>query len=298
MVVTDGGAGTFLADRDLFIRWTEGPFDAGEFTWRYWSEYCSLGSIEVGGNDEVAGRTAIQATCTRATGTVGLWIDTETGVVLRVQGSSGRSPLIGGNLGVYPHDFTTSVIDFDAAPADDLFLPVAPLGSSYLEAGARLRGMLASNEDSVEALTDVANALRTHPLVGQPAPELQGPTLEGDQFDLASHRGRTVVVLWWASWCLPGRDRLEVLDAASSVRDDIVFVAVTWSDDPELARQIATDARITIPIVDSAALNPDPSKAWQIEGSGCPATLVIDEQGSVIAILDPYQTIDELLNQL
>jgi hypothetical protein len=301
VVVTDGGAGTYLddfVDRSLFIRWTEGPFDAGEFAWRWWSEYCSLGSIEVGSNVEVAGRTAARVTCTRASGTVDLWIDTATGTVLRVQGSTAGSPLIGQNLGFLAVDFSVTVIDFDVEPANELFIPVPPPRSSTLEGGTQLRRLLAGYELSVEEAIENLDGLRTHPLVGKPAPQLRGPTLDGGQFDLASHRGRTVVVLWWGSWCLPGRARLEVLNAASSVRDDIVFVAVTWSDDPDLARQMATDARITIPIVDTAAIDPDPSEAWQIELRGCPATLHVDGQGTVIAMLGPYETVDELLNQL
>jgi thiol-disulfide isomerase/thioredoxin len=103
-------------------------------------------------------------------------------------------------------------------------------------------------------------------------------------------------MLWWASWCAPGRSDLEILNAASSVRNDIIFVAVTLNDDPDLARQIATDARITIPIVDSAAMDPDPSETWQIEA--CPVTLHVDEEGTVIAILENYGTAAELLDQL
>ena len=298
VVVTDQGAGTYLADRSLFVRWTEGPFDAGEFAWRWWSEYCSLGSIEVGSDDEVAGRAAARVTCTRASGAVELWVDTETGIVLRVQGSIAASPLIGQNLGVLANGFSVTVIDFDVEPINELFLPVAPSGSSTLEGGGQLRRLLARFELSVEEAIENVDGLRTHPLVGQPAPQLRGPTLDGDQFDLASQRGRTVVVLWWGSWCGPGTARLEVLNAASFVRDDIVFVAVTWSDDPDLARQIASDARITIPIVDTAAIDPDPSEAWQIELRGCPATLHVDGQGTVITMLGPYGTVDELLNQL
>ena len=140
-------------------------------------------------------------------------------------------------------------------------------------------------------------ALRTLVPPGEPAPQLRGPTLDGDQFDLASLRGRPVVLLWWASWCLPGRELLDVVEAASRVRDDIVFVAVTWSDDPDLARQIVTDAGITIQVVDTAVIDPDPSSAWMIEG--CPALFHIDEQGTVVGRLDhDDMTVEDLLNQL
>ena len=294
--MTDGGAGTYLADRDLFVRWAEGPFDVGELAWRTWSDYCSLGSIEAKGTEEIVGRTAQLVTCTRAGGTSELWIDTETGIVLRVRGTSGPSPLMSDNLGAYPHDFAVVNIDFAVAPADLLFAPEAPPGATVLEAGSELRATLGANPDfSVESLEQLSRQ-DDHPLVGQPAPELRGQTLDGSQFDLADHLGRPAVVLWWASWCQPGRDSLQVLDAVANIREDITFVAVTLQDEPTAARQLADDAGITIPILDSSAIDPDPSTTWLIDG--CPVTLYIDEQAMVIGTVDRYATVEELLNHL
>ncbi len=104
------------------------------------------------------------------------------------------------------------------------------------------------------------------------------------------------MVVWWASWCQPGRDSLEVFAAASIVSEDITFVGVTLLDEPELARQVADDAGIAIPILDSSAIDPDPSTTWVIDA--CPVTLYIDAQGLVAGTVDHYATIEELLNQL
>ena len=41
------------------------------------------------------------------------------------------------------------------------------------------------------------------PLVGRPAPAFALATLEGTPLSLASHRGKVVVVNFWASWCYP-----------------------------------------------------------------------------------------------
>ena len=34
-------------------------------------------------------------------------------------------------------------------------------------------------------------------------PRLSAPTVDGSHFDLATHRGRWVVVNFWATWCAP-----------------------------------------------------------------------------------------------
>lgn len=71
------------------------------------------------------------------------------------------------------------------------------------------------------------------PAIGDPAPAQLGKDRQGDAFDLAQHRGKVVVVTFWASWCTYCLRELPALnDVQAQVGDDFLkIVAVNVKDD-------------------------------------------------------------------
>ncbi|HEX4267707.1 MAG TPA: TlpA disulfide reductase family protein [Steroidobacteraceae bacterium] len=55
--------------------------------------------------------------------------------------------------------------------------------------------------------------LAAPPAIGQPAPQLVVPQLDGHQFDLSKLRGKVVLVNVWATWCSPCRVEMPTLNA-------------------------------------------------------------------------------------
>lgn len=91
------------------------------------------------------------------------------------------------------------------------------------------------------ALAVVASAAET-PRVGAPAPEFRAQDETGESHDLASYRGRTVVLEWTNPECpyVARHYRADTMEElAKRYQSDVVWLAVnsTWSNTPEDTRR-------------------------------------------------------------
>lgn len=119
-------------------------------------------------------------------------------------------------------------------------------------------------------------------LVGRPAPELTGPTLDGGSFDLAQWRGQVVLVNVWASWCVPCR--LEQPLLVSAYRElsprGLQIVGINVRDEPEEAREFLQEfGQAPWPSVQ----DPDGRRAVDWGTFALPETYLVDRRGTVVA---------------
>ena len=115
---------------------------------------------------------------------------------------------------------------------------------------------------------------------GQPAPPLEARTSAGAPFDLASHRGRPLLLMFWASWSPPTAEDRVLLQrlqddagdglpiATVSVDRDTATAAAFLADHPPIGTPLHAPGRSTL-------------TAWGIRR--LPHTVLIDAAGRIVA---------------
>ncbi|MDD9371526.1 MAG: TlpA disulfide reductase family protein [Acidimicrobiales bacterium] len=106
-------------------------------------------------------------------------------------------------------------------------------------------GVLATREPATERRAK-------SPLIGQVAPALVAPTLDGAEFDIDDHRGQWVVVNFFATWCGPCRDEhpeLVAFDESHQAAGDATVVSVVYDDSEDDVRAFFAEQGGDWPVV-------------------------------------------------
>lgn len=105
------------------------------------------------------------------------------------------------------------------------------------------------------------------------------PSLDGGTIHLADTRGKTVILNFWASWCVPCTEEMPEIEAFYKAHSggDVVVIGVNVGETAGVAGAFAHQVGATFPI----ALDQDTAVATRYGMRGLPMTIIIDRLGLI-----------------
>jgi cytochrome c biogenesis protein CcmG/thiol:disulfide interchange protein DsbE len=121
------------------------------------------------------------------------------------------------------------------------------------------------------------------PQVGQAAPQFVAPSVTTPQrVVLAAYQGKTVLLNFWASWCVPCQAEFPVLRRAEGRHPGVAVVGVVFNDSPGAAAGFMRAQHADWPSVEDPAARI--ATAYGVGNKpGIPVTVIIDARGIVRA---------------
>jgi peroxiredoxin len=104
----------------------------------------------------------------------------------------------------------------------------------------------------------------------------------GKSFRLSEHRGKAVLVNFWATWCPPCREEMPAMERLYQQYRDrgLVLVAVSLDTNPDVVMPFVREQKLTFPI----ALDPKAEVANRYGVRALPSSFVVDRKGTMAAL--------------
>lgn len=138
------------------------------------------------------------------------------------------------------------------------------------------------NDDLEQLVTMMESRLRRMSLPGKEI-EIAGPTLDGGTYDIRDHRGKVVLVDFWATWCATCLQEMPNVKNLYELYHEQGFevVGVNLDEDPVSVQQFLRVNHLPWPtIFENGGQNP---LAEKYGISVLPQTFLVDREGKVVA---------------
>lgn len=120
------------------------------------------------------------------------------------------------------------------------------------------------------------------PLIGQPGFAFKLDMLDGSEYQLARHKGRVVVLEFWATWCGPCLHSMPLVEAVvrDFAGDGVELLCVNMEEQAEQIKAMLERHKLKMPV----ALDRDGVVAARYAVTAIPQTVVIDKEGKIVRL--------------
>jgi len=123
------------------------------------------------------------------------------------------------------------------------------------------------------------------------------PSLDGSTFRLAEHRGKIVLVNFWATWCPPCLEEMPAMERLWRKHKDagFVLVAVSVDTDPQKVTPFVNEHKLTFPV----AFDTKMATADRYGVRALPSSFIVGRDGTLAALaLGPRHWDDKASHRL
>jgi peroxiredoxin len=137
------------------------------------------------------------------------------------------------------------------------------------------------------ALTTVFLATAANATGDQPAPTFSLPSRGGATIDLSQYKGQVVMINFWASWCVPCRQEMPLLESIYKKYKPLGFtlIGVNVEPDQKEAENFLKQTPVSFPVLFDAKSQVSGLYNVQV----MPTTVFIDRKGKVRLVHQSYQ---------
>jgi thiol-disulfide isomerase/thioredoxin len=129
-------------------------------------------------------------------------------------------------------------------------------------------------------LTGLHNASVETPIEQVPANlDFEVKTLEGESLQIASLKGKTIFINFWATWCPPCIAEMPAIESLwqENKNDNIVFLLISTDDEMQKIKSFIDRKDFTFPVYQLTEALPASFNA-----SAIPATFVVSPEGKLV----------------
>jgi peroxiredoxin len=121
-------------------------------------------------------------------------------------------------------------------------------------------------------------SIETAPVIGSTAPDFELNDLTGSQVRLSERKGKVVLLNFWATWCLPCRSEMPVLNARYlKEKEHFEVLAINFDEPQEIVQNFINDLELSFPVL----LDPGGRVQDLYRVRGYPTSYLIDQTGIV-----------------